>query len=228
MLITDKIPEYIYRSLSNNGVSADDIMLASYCDMNSDHALRDTYVIATGKSIYVISGHTAIEKSNKKSRIEVQWHEESFVSYDIDTIKEMKVEDLLSGARLAAVTESGDNIFVCAMTNTCRASALLFIKYFERMKKGEIVDRDFEVDAEDDPSSHRCPKCSMRYPDKNRKVCPKCMEKGKLYRRFGMFLLKYKKHLAIILASLVLLTATGILVPYFSNQFFHGHPPSLK
>jgi ATP-binding cassette subfamily B protein len=221
MLITDKIPEYIYRSLSNNGVSADDIMLASYCDMNSDHALCDTYVIATGKSIYVISGHTAIEKPNKKSRIEVQWHEESFVSYDIGTIKEMKVEDLLSGARLTAITEDGENLFVCSMTNTCRASALLFIKYFERMKKGEIVGTDFEVEAEDDPSSHRCPKCSMRYPDKNRKVCPKCMEKGKLYRRFGMFLLKYKKHLAIILASLVLLTATGILVPYFSNQFFY-------
>jgi ATP-binding cassette subfamily B protein len=88
------------------------------------------------------------------------------------------------------------------------------------MKKGEISSPDFEIDKEDDPRGRCCPKCGMRYPDKNRKICPKCMEKGKLYRRFGMFIVKYKWYIAIMLASLLLLTATGVLVPYFSNEFF--------
>ena len=47
------------------------------------------------------------------------------------------------------------------------------------------------------------------------------MEKGKLYSRFGKFLLKYKKELVILFASLVLLTATSIIVPYFSKGFFY-------
>ena len=47
------------------------------------------------------------------------------------------------------------------------------------------------------------------------------MEKGKLYRRFGIFLGKYKGYIAIMILSLVLLTAMGILVPYLSNEFFY-------
>ena len=46
------------------------------------------------------------------------------------------------------------------------------------------------------------------------------MEKGKLYARFWIFLKKYKGYIAIMLLSLVLLTATGILVPYLSSEFF--------
>lgn len=47
------------------------------------------------------------------------------------------------------------------------------------------------------------------------------MEKGKLYRRFGIFLVKYKKYIFLMLLSLILLTATSILVPYLSNEFFY-------
>ena len=46
------------------------------------------------------------------------------------------------------------------------------------------------------------------------------MEKGRLYARFWMFLKKYKTYIVVMLASLVLLTGAGILVPYLSSQFF--------
>ena len=222
MLVTDKIPQYIYESLEKEGIDTCGIMLATYCDMNNAHVLCDTYVLATKESIYVISGTSGLCNPDRiPKRLEKIWKQESFVSYDVAYIQELKLEDMISGARLTAKTAGGDYVFLTAMTNTCRTSVLLFVKYFERMKKGDIADTDFEIDAEDDPASHRCPKCGMRYPDKNRKVCPKCMEKGKLYRRFGMFLLKYKKYIAIMMISLVMLTAAGILTPYFSNQFFY-------
>ena len=222
MLITDKIPAYIYESLEREGVDTSSIMLATYCDMDSRHIFCDTYVIATKESIYVISGSVLIDGSDsQRKHAERIWRETSFGSFAVSDIKELKLEEMQSSARLTAKRESGEYIFLSAMTNTCRSGVLVFIKYFEKMKKGDIKDVDFEVEEDDDPASHRCPKCGMRYPDKNRKVCPKCMEKGKLYRRFGMFLLKYKKYIAIMLASLVLLTATSILIPYFSNEFFY-------
>ena len=223
MLLTDKIPEYIYESLKREDVDTGKIMMATYCDMNREHVFCDTYVIATAESIYVISGTVTLEKAKKrsKSHIESVWNETAFEIYKIDDIKELRLEEMQSSARLTAKLESGDYTSLSAMTNTCRASVLIFIKYFERMKKGEIKSIDFEIDEEDDPASHRCPKCGMRYPDKNRKVCPRCMEKGKLYRRFATFLFKYKKYIAIMLFSLIMLSAAGILVPYFSNEFFY-------
>ncbi len=222
MLITDKIPQHIYGSLEREGVDISKIMLATYCDMDAGHIFCDTYVIATKESIYVISGSVVIDGGDPhKKHAERIWRENAFEQYDIADIKQLKLEEMQSSARLTAKRESGDHTFLCAMTNTCRSSVLIFIKYFDRMKKGDITEVDFQIDEEDDPASRCCPKCGMRYPDKNRKVCPRCMEKGKLYRRFGMFLIKYKKYIAIMLASLILLTATSILIPYFSNEFFY-------
>ncbi len=220
MLLTEKIPEYIFESLRREGVDTSRIMLGSYCDMDKNHAFCDTYIIATHESIYIISGTVSLDGTRGK-HMQRTWHETAFKSYDIFDVEQLNLEELQSSARLTAKLCGGEYAFLTAMTNTCRTSILAFIKYFERMKKGEITASDFDIDEEDDPSSHRCPKCGMRYPDKNRKICPRCMEKGKLYRRFGMFLVKYKKYIAIMLISLILLTATSILVPYFSNQFFY-------
>ncbi len=220
MLQTDKMPSFVFDVLQERGVDTDKLMLSTYCDMNSSHEFSDTYILADKKSIYVISGKLSISRP-RGNHIERAFSEDSFAQYSIDEIDKLSLEELQSSARLTAKKSSGKYLFISAMTNTCRTSVLIFIKYFEKMKNGEIADIDFEIDEEDDPASYRCPKCGMRYPDKNRKVCPRCMEKGKLYRRFGMFLIKYKKYLAIMLASLILLTATGILIPYFSNEFFY-------
>lgn len=220
MLMTDKIPEYIYRSLESEGVICGELMLAAYCDMNHEHIFCDTYVMATTEKLYVLSGTVSLEKAEGKGRLDKIWCETSFREYDISRIEALRCEEMLSSARLTAKMSDGEYVFLTALTNTCRNSVLLLIKYFDRIKKGELETPDFEIDKEDDPRERCCPKCGMRYPDKNRKICPKCMEKGKLYRRFGMFLVKYKKYIAVMLLSLLMLTATGVLVPYFSNEFF--------
>ena len=222
MLEIDKVPQFVYDYLINQGVKASDIILSSYCDMDSQYALCDTYLVATLTSVFVLCGTFELGNSQqKRGHIEKIWRERSCEEYDISEIKELKLEELISGGRLTAVKEDDSHTLITYLTNTCRASVLTFIKYFERIKKVEIISADFEIDEEDKPEAIRCPRCGMRYPDKNRKVCPKCMEKGKLYRRFGLFLLKYKKYIFIMLASLVLLTASSILVPYFSNEFFY-------
>ena len=221
MFCVDKIPSYVYASLESEGVDIDSIMLAAYCDMNADHIFCDTYIFATTQKIYVVSGTVKLDGGGKPGRIEKSFEQTEFSQYDVSSIEKLKVEEMLSSVRLTAKSNGGEYIFLTAMTNTCRNSVLLFVKYFDRMKKGEITTPDFEIDKEDDPKERCCPKCGMRYPDRNRKICPRCMEKGKLYRRFATFLLKYKKYIFLMLMSLILLTASGILVPYISNEFFY-------
>lgn len=222
MLETEKIPRHVYDSLTLENVDISEIAIAMHCDMNNEHTLCDTYVMATCESLYIISGNTAIRPKAKKGTtpVEAVWEERSFDRIPISDIEELCVEELISTARLTLKYASGEHVLLTAMTNTYRESALSFVKYFERIKKGEITGVDFEIDEEDDPCDRVCPKCGMRYPDRDRRVCPRCMEKGKLYARFWMFLKKYKKYIAVMLASLVLLTATSILVPYLSSQFF--------
>ena len=95
MLLIDKIPSYIYRSLEDEGVDCSKLMLAAYCDMNRDHVFCDTYIIATAEKIYVASGSEALESGDGKKKVEKIWRETSFCEYDISEIDKLKFEEFL-------------------------------------------------------------------------------------------------------------------------------------
>ena len=217
----EKIPSYVFDILSDKGADVENVYIATYCDMDDEHNFCDTYVLATNEHLYVLSGfESLVQRENVHKGLDKQWIENDYREYKLSDIEEVRLEELISSSRLVAKTTDGEAVFLCAMTNFCKANAGLFCKYLSRIKKGEIESADFEIDKEDDPKENACPKCGMRYPDRNRKICPRCMEKGKLFSRFGMFLLKYKKELVILLLSLVVMTGMGILSPYFSKGFF--------
>lgn len=221
MIAFDKIPQYVYDSLREKGADADNLYLVTYCDMDAEHNFCDTYIAATNEYIYVLSGYESlVKKETSRKGLEKLWVETDYREYRFADIESVRVEELISSSRLTAKTNDGQTVFLSAMTNFCKTSAGLFCKYFSRIKKGEITSSVFEIDKEDDPKENACPKCGMRYPDRNRKICPKCMEKGRLFSRFGMFLMKYKKELVILLASFAAMTGFGILTPYFSKGFF--------
>lgn len=220
MILLDKIPEYIFTLTDQKGIKREDIYLITYCDMNREHIYADSYIILTGDKLFVICGTDPLSKKETVRGLERYFNEQYFLEYDLSDIENVKVEELISTARLTATTESGEDIFLAAMTNFCKGNANLFVKYLMRIKKGEITSPDFKLDSEDDPKENSCPKCGMRYPDRNRKVCPRCMEKGKLYKRFGVFFLKYKMELFWLVLSLILITAAGIITPYLSKGFF--------
>ncbi|MBE6574565.1 MAG: ATP-binding cassette domain-containing protein [Ruminococcaceae bacterium] len=221
MIAFDKLPNYIGDIFEEKGIDADKVYLITYCDMNREHVYADSYIFATDKRLYVICGTDALSRKDGVGKgLDRYFSEQYFLEYDLEDIEEIRVEELLATARLTAKTKDGESIFLAAMTNFCRANANLFVKYLMRIKKGEITSPDFTLDTEDDPKENSCPKCGMRYPDRNRKVCPRCMEKGKLYKRFGVFFLKYRIEIFLMILSLVFITAAGILTPYLSKGFF--------
>lgn len=221
MYVAQKVPQYIFALLKEKGVDVNDIYLATYCDMDKQHNFCDTYVVLTGSKLYVLSGLGTLEKKQKgRKGLDVCFVETAYTEYLLSDIESIQVEELISSARMVAKNKAGESIVLTSLTNFCKADAFAFAKYFRRIKKGEICSADFIIDSADDPRENCCPKCGMRYPNRNRKVCPKCMEKGKLFSRFGVFLMKYKKELIIMFLSLVFFTAASTLVPYFSNGFF--------
>ena len=221
MYCFEKIPNYVFDILSEKGADVKNVYIATYCDMDTEHNFCDTYLVSTNEYLYVLSGfESLVQKENAHKGLDKTWVETSFSEYKISDIEDLRVEELMSSSRLTTKTKDGEAVFISAMTNFCKGNAGLFCKYFSRIKRGEITSPDFTIDKEDDPKENACPKCGMRYPDRNRKICPKCMEKGKLFTRFGVFLLKYKKELIILLVSLAVMTGMGILTPYFSKGFF--------
>ena len=154
MFEIDKIPEHIRKSARDKGVDVDRIYLTAYCDMNRDHTYCDTYLIATADTLYVLSGCVGLTPKGNQSKggLEQVWYETDFWEYPLSELKDFKVEELLSGARFTAKTQNDEYVFITAMSNFCKNSTLLFIKYLNKIKREEITDPGFTVDPDDDPA----------------------------------------------------------------------------
>jgi ATP-binding cassette subfamily B protein len=202
----DRIPDGILDILRARDIDANAILLAAHADRTREHTVGDEYLFATsGELIVLHNGARAIDAPD-------------LTIYQVQDLRGFAVEELLSSGRLTA-RKSEDNtpVLIAAFTNFCKESMFLFAKYANKIAAGEEV----VIDEKDDPAAKQCPKCGLRYPDLNRRICPHCMEKGKLFRRFSVFLMRYRISIIITLLSLAAMTALSILAPYLSSGFFY-------
>ena len=213
MFEIDSIPVAVLDALREKNLSSEEILLGAFCDRDEEQRPAQIYLFATAEKLWIFSGDTsqAVSPSEPCNAYACK-------DYSLHTLKSIRVEELLTTGRLCAeVKESDEPILLACFTNFCKESMHLFAKYAEKIAKGEFEG----VDEKDDPKKQKCPKCGMRYPDKNRCVCPRCMEKGKLFKRFSVFFLRYRVSLCLMIASLVIMTAMSILAPYLSSGFFY-------
>ena len=218
MFEIDRVPTYVIEKLAALGIEPVAVELAARADRDREQNSAEVYLFATRERLFVLHGETLGRKALSHGETASQdFREVSCASYALCELREIRVEELLSSGLLTAKNADGEPILLASFTNFCKASMFLFAKYAERLAKGE----ELEIDPKDDPKSKSCPVCGLRYPDQNRKICPHCMERGKLFRRFSQFFLRYRAYLVMTLLSLVLLTAMSILAPYFSSGFFY-------
>ena len=206
MFAISHIPDGVFKAVSSAGIDVNSILLAAYADRTKEHAVGDEYLFATAEELLVLHNGACVDNAPNLTR------------YPIRELRGIAVEELLSSGRLTArCGEDNAPVLITAFTNFCKESMFLFAKYANKIAAGE----ELVIDDKDDPKSKQCPKCGLRYPDLNRRICPHCMEKGKLFRRFSVFLMRYRVSIIITMVSLAVMTALSILAPYLSSGFFY-------
>lgn len=225
MISLNSYPSGLIELACQKGLCEDKILLLAKCDMNREGVHSDCYLLATAEEIVVISGIITLKRkpvsplaSALASRLEAEFKELSYDYFSISDLSDFTVEEMLSSARLTAKSkEKGGRILLALFTNSSKMQMSIFAKHLDNIKEG----KEIELDEEDKKSNRFCPKCGMRYPDKNRKICPRCMDKGKMIVRMAKFFSRYKLQLVIILGVLVVMSVLGVLSPYVSSAFFY-------
>lgn len=226
-VILDNYPVGLLELLDKKGVAEDKVQLIAKCDMNREKVFCDCFLVATKEELLIISGIMTLREKQgvhkhtapaRASRLEAEFTELSYECHMLSDLSEFSVEEMLSSARLTAKSERADGrILLTLFTNTSKSQMNLFYKYIKKLKDG----KDIELDEDDAKESRFCPKCGSRYPDKDRQICPRCMDKGKLIRRMAVFFTKYKWQLVITIALLIVMSALGVLSPYISSAFYY-------
>lgn len=220
MLEIDSYHSELNGILSDLKITTDEILLFASCDLSADLMKSDTFLLLTKELLVITEGQLVLTGQSRpcarRNRLRSSYRKKNVYTYRLSEITELSLEALISTARLTA--KCGDQArFLAMLTNAAKESVRLFVKYANQYIKDGKIERnpdDFKKEAV-------CPTCGCRYPDPNRKICPKCMDRGKLVKRMWIFLKKYRKEIFLILLALVLVSALGVIAPYFSSKFFY-------
>lgn len=131
----------------------------------------------------------------------------------IGEIEELKVVNLVASGMIVLKGGEGERL-LAAFTNGAMSQAAKLAAVFEKLKKNEPLEEALQSGDGEDES---CPQCGMLYPEKERKVCPKCMKKTKLFLRLLAFAKPYRASVLLIVLFMLLNSATGLVIPYLQG-----------
>ena len=224
MLEMCTFPEYVIGVFEENGVKKGDMLVTLRSDMDSGSVPADTFIALTKEYIAVSEGTVTVTGAGSRAfpslRTHVKLYEcRRFEKFALADISEIKVELLIASARIIAVKD-GTEIQVYNTSGTYRHDANVLCECVKELKeKGEI---DYDKHSKDCADDRMCPKCGRRYPDPERKVCPKCMQKGKLIKKLASLFMHYRMYVLILLFTFTAVSLLSVAVPYVSNQLLYG------
>jgi len=214
------MPEYMKNPFASNGIDTEKILYAIHTDLAADGGFADAYVAVDEENLYILYGVEKVVKTQGAKRIVAAFEEKGLTTFKLSGLKELKTERQISTGRLYnAAQKDGESGEWVGEDELILTFSVGFLSQVERLCKviknladGEEPLKD--VKSDDDLF---CPKCGTRYPEPERKLCLKCMDKRNITARLMAYFKYYKKKVALVVFAMVLGTGFQILSPYVST-----------
>lgn len=223
MIVLKKLSPSAEARFAERGIDTGKALLTMRADLGEDAVMCDVYAVLLEDRLCVLEGSAVIRRpsgmvfADARDR-EQLFEEKRYAEFELSRLEKLHVETMISSAAVVAEYD-GTEREIFRLTNTCKHDANVLCSVFEELKKnGKIDEKKFEKETQD---NHFCPKCGMRYPDIERRICPRCMDKARLIKRLGAMFVRYKGYIAMILFTFAMITALGVLTPYVSNTVFY-------
>lgn len=195
------VPESIQERLSAAGVQDRNILHAISSDLCLDGRYGEEWAVATPTSLHVVTSG-GIE------------------SLALDRIGPLQVESLVSGGLLTAGRAAPDSAggadaeerLLLRFSNSRARQFGTFAGAVAALQKGD------EPPAAEAVREQTCPTCGLRYPDQNRAVCPRCIDKRGLFLRVLGYLRPYRRLVAFIAGTMIASTALRTAAPLLSGR----------
>ncbi len=218
----DKIPDSVSLYFANEGITQDEVLVSLRTDMLSDGNLGDGFVFVCADKVAVAEGvmvFTSVPGGafGEKRRLE-EFRVSRFETFDIGKLDEPKAEQLISTGRVVA-SYDGEQTLIFNFTSAHKHGAAVFCRAVNDLKKnGEIKLEEY---SGEDYKKHVCPRCGKRYPEKELKICPNCMDSARLFKRLSTLFFRYKRSMFMVILAFGMIAALGVVTPYISNELLY-------
>ncbi len=221
MVQINQVPQAVLSALAGREIPEERLLLAVRSDMNRDGVWCDNWLFATSDELILLCGILQVRADGPnlfgRRKKHARFEELSFDRYPLASLEDFRVEELISSCRITAKDSEGRFVLLTLMSNAAKEDMHTFLRYLKQIKeKGEVT-----IDPNEEKVEKFCPKCGARYADPERKICPRCMDRGKILRRIWQFFLKYRVYVFIVLALMLVSSVLSVLAPYISSGFYY-------
>ena len=217
------LPSSFTKVIEKYGIDRKDIVFAAVADLDEEFRFADTIVAVTDKKL-VVARYPYREKREYRLGGYDSWamqedktDEPAVVFYELEDVEKLEVlRQVSTGVLMGKI--KGTEQYLCQFSNTKMEAFMRMSRLLEKTKKGEEVsDEDLDVKK----GKECCPKCGMIYPDQERKVCPKCMDKKSILLRVVSYFKPYKGRLAVMVLCYLATAALNLVWPYLSGTILY-------
>ena len=202
-----EVPEPIKERLSAAGVADGDILHAVNSDLRLDGRYGEDWAVATPTSLHIVTAG-------------------DIDSLALDRIGPVQVESLVSGGLLTVGRNSADGDSADGDSAPPEASERLLLRFSNSRARqfGAFAGAVAALQKGDEPPAaealreQTCPTCGLRYPDQERAVCPRCIDKRGLFVRVLGYLRPYRRLVALIAVTMLASTALKTFTPLLSGR----------
>ena len=221
-----KLPTSFTAAIEKYGIQKDHIIFAATADFDMEYRFADS-VIALTESKLILAAYPYQEKTEYHLGGYASWQlredaagiliQPALRLYDLQQVEKLEaLRQISTGVLMARIEGTDHNL--CHFSNTRMAAFLLLIKVFDKLKKKEeILPEDLDVAK----GKECCPKCGMLYPDQERKICPKCMDKKSILLRVMSYFKPYKLSLAVMVLCYLGTALLNLVWPYLSGTILY-------
>ena len=176
------VPEYMIPALRAQGIDTQKLLYAIHTDMTREGGFADLYAAVDADTLYLLDGEERVVKTAGARRIVAVYEARGLEKLPLKDLGELKTERLLSTGWLVEEPKDGAARVLMSFSVGFLSTAERLIKVIDNIQKGVEPLREVVVDEE-----LFCPKCGTRFPEPERKLCPKCMDKASITRRLMGF-----------------------------------------
>lgn len=229
------LPKTFISIVKKYGIDEEKIIFAATADFDTEYRFADTVVALTGEKLilaaypyrekaeYRFGGYGSWQAADEQHSIEGKESRESMNGepalqiYELKNVEKMEVlRQVATGVLMAKV--DGVERSLCHFSNTRMESFMRLCGLREKLEKGEEITKE---DLNVKKGKECCPKCGMIYPDQERKVCPKCMDKKSILLRVISYFKPYKLELAVMMLCYLGTAALNLVWPYLSGTILY-------
>lgn len=218
------LPGSLINVIKKYGIDKKDVIFAATGDLDEEQRFADS-VVALTKEKLIVAKYPYREKreyrlggyDSRPLQQETRMEEPAVMFYELAKVEKLEVIRQVSTGILMGRIDGLDR-YLCQFSNTRMEAFMRLGRLLEKLKKEEeITQEDLDVKR----GKEYCPKCGMIYPDQERKVCPKCMNKGSILLRIVSYFKPYKFRLVIMMLCYLSTAGLNLVWPYLSGTVLY-------